>query len=70
MGNIKIIAWKFSFDDKSNIQYNRKIFEYIVRRFYSRTIILRVDKVKIYDPEEYPSYDELHNALMKFYLIN
>jgi len=70
IGNLKIIAWKFSFDDKSNIEYNRKIVEYIFKRFFSGKIILRVDKVKIYDPKEYASYDQLHNALKKFYLIN
>ena len=65
IGNLKIIAWKFSFDDKSNIEYNRKIVEYIFKRFFSGKIILRVDKVKIYDPKRYASYDQLHNALKK-----
>ncbi len=70
LGNIRIIAWKFSFDDKSNIEYNRKIVDYIFKRFVSEKIILKVDKVKIYDPKDYFNYDQLHNELKKFYLIN
>ncbi|WP_288239823.1 1-acyl-sn-glycerol-3-phosphate acyltransferase [uncultured Prochlorococcus sp.] len=68
-GNIKIIAWKFSFVDRSNIEYNRKIVDYILKRFISEKIILKVDKVKIYDPNAYANYDELHYELKNFYLI-
>ena len=31
--NIKVIAWKFSFDDKSNIEYDRNIGKYILKEF-------------------------------------
>ena len=70
MSNIKVIAWKFSFDDNSKVEYNRKIAKYILERFFSEEIVLRVDKVKIYNPSDYASYVQLHNELTKFYLIN
>ena len=66
--NMKIIAWKFSFDDNSKIEYKRNIAEYIFKRFFSEKIILRVNKVKIFDPKEYESYNDLHYKIKKFYL--
>ena len=70
INNMSIIAWKFSFNDKSNIKYNKRIVEYIFKRFFSEKIILKVDKIRIYDPNKYSSYDQLHNELKDFYLIN
>ena len=70
MNNIRVIAWKFSFIDNSKIEYDRNIAKFILRRFFSEEIILRVDKVKIYNPKDYESYEQLHSALKKFYLIN
>ena len=31
--HLKVIAWKFSFDDKSDIEYKRNISKYILQRF-------------------------------------
>ena len=70
INNIKVFAWKFSFYEKSSIKYNRKIGEYIFRRFFSEKIDLRVVKFKIFDPKEYKDLDEFHKVLQNFYLIN
>ena len=44
--NIEVIAWKFIFDDKAKIEYDRNIGKYILKRIYADRLVIRVEKVK------------------------
>ena len=67
INNLKVIAWKFYFDDKSNIKYQRKISSYILKRFYAKTITIKIKEVKTFNPSEYESTEDLHFELLRFY---
>ena len=67
VNKLKVIAWKFKFDDKSNIEYDKNIGRYILKRFCAEKLNLRVDKVKIFYPKEYASIEDLHLDLCLFY---
>ena len=66
--NIEIIAWKFIFEDKANIVYNRDIGKYILKRIYSDNLVLRIEKVKVFNPNDYANLEDLHKQLCLFYL--
>ena len=68
INNLKVIAWKFCFIDKANIEYDRNIGKYIFKRFFSEKINLKIDKVEIFNPKEYKNIEDLHLALCLFYL--
>ena len=65
--NIEVIAWKFFFDDKSNIAYDRNIGKYILKRIYADNLVLRIEKVKVFNPNDYKSLEDLHSQLCLFY---
>ena len=65
--HLQVIAWKFSFDDKSNIDYKRNIGQYILQRFFAKKIILKLDKLDVFNPNDYESNEDLHKALINFY---
>jgi len=65
--NIEVIAWKFLFDDKSNIEYDRNIGKYILKRIYSDNLVLRIEKVKVFNPNDYENLEDLHLKLCLFY---
>ena len=64
---IEVIAWKFIFDDKTNIEYDRNIGKYILKRIYSDNLVLRIEKVKLFKPNDYESLEDLHSQLCLFY---
>ena len=68
VNNLKVIAWKFIFDDKANIEYNRNISKYILKRICSEKLILRIEKVKVFYPGNYKNFEDLHVKLCSFYL--
>ena len=65
--NIKVIAWKFLFEDNDNIEYDRNIGKYILKRIYSDNLVLRIEKVKVFNPNDYGNLEELHLDLCLFY---
>ena len=65
--NLKVIAWKFSFDEENNIEYDRNIRKYILKRIYSDKLVLRIEKVKVFYPGDYASFENLHTKLCLFY---
>ncbi len=66
----KVIAWKFSYFDQSNIEYNRDISKYIFERFFAEKIIIRIEKIKVFNPSDYLNCEKLHEDLQKFYSIS
>jgi hypothetical protein len=66
--NIEVIAWKFIFDDKANIKYDRNIGKYILQRIYADNLVLRIEKVEKFNPYDYASFEDLHKELCLFYL--
>ncbi len=66
--NIEVIAWKFIFDDKANIKYDRNIGKFILRRISANNLVLRIEKVKKFKPYDYASFEDLHKELCLFYL--
>ena len=68
--NIEVIAWKFLFDDKSNISYDRNIGKYILKRICSEKLVFRIEKVKVFYPRDYISFEDLHLELCLFYSAN
>ena len=68
INNIEVIAWKFNFDDKVNIKYDRNIGKYILKRIYADNLVLRIEKVKNFKPYDYASFEDLHKELCLFYL--
>ena len=67
INKIKVIAWKFIFNDQANIQYDRNIGKYILKRICSEKLVLQIGKVKVFNPKDYRSVDELHSDLCLFY---
>ena len=67
INNLKVIAWKFIFDDLENIEYDRNIGKYIFKRICSDKLVLRVEKVKVFNPKEYKTFEDLHLELCLFY---
>ena len=67
INNLKVIAWKFLFDDKANIEYDRNIVKYILKRIYSDNLVLRIEKVKVFYPINYVTSEELHLELCEFF---
>ena len=65
--NIEVVAWKFIFDDKAKIEYDRNIGKYILKRIYADGLVLRVEKVKFFNPKDYASDEDLHLDLCLFY---
>ena len=65
--NLKVIAWKFHYYDNTNIEYDRNISKYILKRFYADKILLQINEVKIFNPKEYSTFKDLHFALTLFY---
>ena len=65
--NIEVIAWKFIFNDKANIDYDRNIGKYILKRIYSDNLVLRIQKVKVFKPNDYENFEDLHLQLCLFY---
>ncbi len=65
--NLKVIAWKFSFNDKSDIEYKRDISNYILQRLFADKIILKIDKLDVFNPYDYESHEDFHKALINFY---
>tara|TARA_B100001248_G_C27304126_1_gene418566 strand:+ start:154 stop:804 length:651 start_codon:yes stop_codon:yes gene_type:complete len=65
--NIEVLAWKFIFDDKAKIEYDRNIGKYILKRIYADGLVLRVEKVKFFNPKDYASVEDLHLDLCLFY---
>ena len=70
INNLKVIAWKFLFDDQANIEYDRNIGKYILKRFYSDNLVLRIEKVKVFYPRNYASFEALHQELCLFYSVS
>ena len=68
INKLKVIAWKFIFNDQANIEYDRNIGKYIFKRICSDKLVLRVEKVKVFNPKDYRSVEELHSDLCLFYL--
>ncbi len=67
INNLKVIAWKFIFDDLENIEYDRNIGKYIFKRICSDKLVLRVEKVKVFNPKDYKTFEDLHLELCLFY---
>ena len=67
INKLRVIAWKFVFDDKANIEYDRNIGKYIFKRFYADKLDLKIDKVKIFYPKDYANIEDLHLDLCLFY---
>ena len=68
INNLEVIAWKFIFDDKTNIKYDRNIGKYILNRVIADNLVLRIEKVKNFNPDDYSSFEDLHKELCLFYL--
>tara|TARA_Y100001978_G_scaffold200749_1_gene217637 strand:- start:90 stop:539 length:450 start_codon:yes stop_codon:yes gene_type:complete len=66
--NLEVIAWNLCFEDNSNIHYDRNISKYILKRFSGGKIIFRVNKFKVFNPNEYKNYKDLHKELIRFYI--
>ena len=64
---LQVIAWKFLFDDESNIEYDRNIGKYIFKRICSDKLILKLEKVKAFNPKDYGDFEDLHLELCLFY---
>ena len=64
---IEVIAGKFIFNDQANIEYDRNIGKYILKRIYSDNLVLRIEKVKLFKPNDYESLEDLHSQLCLFY---
>ena len=67
INNLEVFAWKFYFEDKSNIEYARNISKYIFKRLFAETIVLKIDKFEVFNPCEYENHEDLHKALREFY---
>ena len=67
INNLKVIAWKFIFDDLENIEYDRNIGKYIFKRICSDKLVLRVEKVKVFNPKDFKNFEDLHLELCLFY---
>ena len=65
--NIEVIAWKFFFNDKSNIEYDWNIGKYILKRIFSDNLVLRIQKVRVFNPNDYENSEDLHLQLCLFY---
>ena len=68
INKLKVIAWKFIFNDQANIEYDRNIGKYILRRICSEKLVIQIAKVKVFNPKDYRSVEELHSDLCLFYL--
>ncbi len=68
VNKLKVIAWKFIFNDQANIEYDRNIGKYILKRICSEKLVLQIGKVKVFNPKDYRSVEELHSDLYLFYL--
>ena len=68
INKLKVTAWKFIFNDQANIEYDRNIGKYILKRICSEKLVLQIEKVKVFNPKDYRSVDELHTDLCLFYL--
>ena len=68
INQLKVIAWKFIFNDQANIEYDRNIGKYILKRICSEKLVLQIGKVKVFNPKDYRSVEELHSDLCLFYL--
>ena len=68
INKLKVIAWKFIFNDQANIEYDRNIGKYILKRIFSEKLVLQIAKVKVFNPKDYRSVEELHSDLCLFYL--
>ncbi len=68
INKLKVIAWKFIFNEQANIAYDRNIGKYIFKRICSEKLVLQVEKVKIFNPKDYRSVEDLHLDLCQFYL--
>lgn len=68
INKLKVIAWKFIFNEQANITYDRNIGKYIFKRICSEKLVLQVEKVKIFNPKDYRSVEDLHLDLCLFYL--
>ena len=68
INKLKVIAWKFIFNDQGNIEYDRNIAKYILQRICSEKLVLQVKKVKVFNPKDYISVEDLHFELCSFYL--
>ena len=68
INKLKVIAWKFIFNDQANIEYDRNIGKYILKRICSEKLVLQIAKVKVFNPKDYRSIEELHSDLCLFYL--
>ena len=68
INNLDVIAWKFLFDDKACIEYDRNIVKYIFKRIYSDNLVLKIKKVKVFYPRNYENFEDLHKELNLFYL--
>ena len=64
---LQVIAWKFLFDDESNIEYDRNIGKYIFERICSDKLVLKLEKVKTFNPKDYDDFEDLHLELCLFY---
>tara|TARA_Y200000002_G_scaffold98358_1_gene79679 strand:+ start:2734 stop:3468 length:735 start_codon:yes stop_codon:yes gene_type:complete len=67
INNLKVIAWKFIFDDEAKIEYDRNIGQYILKRICSDKLVLQIEKVKVFNPKDYTSFEDLHLELCLFY---
>tara|TARA_B100001093_G_scaffold510011_1_gene575078 strand:- start:3649 stop:4407 length:759 start_codon:yes stop_codon:yes gene_type:complete len=67
--NLKVIAWKFSYLEKSkkNVQYKKNVVNFILERFFSDEIDFNIEKVKVFNPTSFSSQQEYHEALFSFY---
>ena len=68
INKLKVIAWKFIFNDQENIEYDRNIGKYIFKRICSEKLVLQIAKVKVFNPKDYRTIEELHSDLCLFYL--
>ena len=68
--NLKVIAWKFRYIDKSksNYVYDNNVLKFILMRFLSGRTVLMVEKVKIFSPNDYACEDKYNYNLKKFYI--
>ena len=68
--NLNVIAWKIYYrsNSKKQNEYNRDIFKFIMRRFFSEDIEFNIKQVKIFCPSDFLNEKEYHDKIRSFYI--
>ena len=67
--NIKVVTWQINYEEtsKRKISYKNNAIQYLISRFSSDIVKLKINNVKIFDPINFDDYKELHKSLKDFY---